>query len=96
MSAGLVIVEVGFVLSNVTDDESVVDVTCVPAFPAQSEQLIVNATVPSVSVTNIVWVADQDVGPPVTEAEAPAIVTVGVETDSDEVNVRVTVSPVLA
>ena len=96
LSEGVEMVEVGLVLSKVTDEASVVVVTWVPALPAKSVKLIVKATVPVVSPASIVCVADQAVGPPVTDEEAPAIVTVGVLTDSDDVKVRVTTSPVFA
>jgi len=96
LSAGDVMADVGAVLSNVIAEESLVEVTGVPAFPAMSEKLTVNATAPSVSPASIVCVADHAVGPPVTDAEAPAMVTVGVPTDSDEVNVTVATSPVFA
>ena len=87
---------VGAVRSKFTADASVVEVTAVPAFPAMSEKEILKVTVPSVSPMSIVCVADQAVGPPVTDAEAPAMVTVGVWIDSFEVKVKVTTSPVLA
>ena len=43
------LVRVGAVVSNATEDESLVDATWVPAFPAESTKSIVKATVPSVS-----------------------------------------------
>ena len=96
LSLGEEMVEVGPVLSKVTAEESVVAVTCVPGFPAKSVKLMVKETDPSLSLINIVCVADQEVGPPVTEAEDPAMVTVGVETASEEVKVKVTTSPTFA
>ena len=87
----------GAVLSNVTELESVVDDTEAPAFPAVSENDdIENGTTPSVSVPNIVYVAVHAFPTAVAVTAWVAIVTVGVVMVSDEVNVRVTVSPVFA
>ena len=54
LSAGEEMFEIGLVLSKVTEEESVVAVTCVPGFPAKSVKLIVKGTAPSVSPINIV------------------------------------------
>ena len=49
------LVSVGAVLSKVTEEESVVEVTWVPAFPAVSLKSIVKATTPSVSPDARYW-----------------------------------------
>jgi len=49
------------VLANVTEEESVVEVTWVPALPAMSLKLIVKATTPSVSSDASVNTAVQSV-----------------------------------
>ena len=87
---------VGTVLSKLTDDESVVLLTGVPAFDARSENDIKNDTVPSVSPDCIWYVADHDEFAPDTLAECPSMVTVGVWMFSDEINDTVMVSPGLA
>lgn len=46
---------VGEVLSKVTDEESFVAVTAVPAFPSKSVKAMLNVTVPSVSFEAVVY-----------------------------------------
>ena len=87
---------VGAFLSNVTALASVVVETAAPAFPAKSLKLIENATVPVVSALIMLRVALQLVGPPLTEAACVAIVTAGMPISSDDVKVKVTVSPTIA
>ena len=96
VETGVTSASTGRVLSKVTAEESVVAVTAVPAFPAISEKAMLKVTAPSVSEPVIAREAVHDVGPPETEADEPRIVTVGVWTDSEEVKVKVTVSPVFA
>lgn len=101
--AMVTVVRVGAVLSNVTDEESVVEVTWVPALPAASEKLTVNETKPSVSPEAVTYVAVQFlpegldiVGEFVTTTVPDLNTTVGVEIVFDEVKLNVTVSPTLA
>ena len=84
-------------MSNVTELESLVVVTVAPGLPERSlNEETENGTRPSVSPDVIVYVADQDVGPPETAAACVAIVTVGAVIDSDEVNDNVILSPTFA
>ncbi|MNR63871.1 hypothetical protein D3C85_1863220 [compost metagenome] len=53
----LTVVNVGAVLSNVTDELSVVAATCVPGLPATSVKSMVNGTFPSVLLVNNVYSA---------------------------------------
>ncbi len=96
-------VKVGAGFENVTELESVAEVTAVPALPARSEKLIVNVTVPAVSELLAVYEDVQllpEVLVVVTEPETatpPDLkVTVGVWIVSDEVNESMTVAPTLA
>jgi hypothetical protein len=91
------------VLSNVTEVESVVAFTCVPAFPAKSLKSIVKATTPSVSPVDRSKVAVQllpltlvTVTDPTVEAAPTVTVTVGAPIVSLAVNESVTVSPTIA
>ena len=68
-----------------------------PSFVAQSVKSMVNVTaLPSTSAAVIIFAALQEVALPVTTAEIPPKVTVGVCIGSKEVKVSVTVSPVVA
>jgi hypothetical protein len=97
------VVRVGEVLSKVTDEALVVEVTAVPALPARSEKLIVKVTAPLVSAVLVVYVAVQLLpegldmtGVAVTVTAPDLKTTVGDWIVSDDVNERVTTSPTLA
>ena len=100
---GVTSARVGDVLSTVTDEALVVAVTSVPAFPAESEKLMVKVTAPSVSPDCTVYEDVQllpDVLTVVIEPRTDTLpdlnVTVGVPIVSDDVYERVTVLPVTA
>jgi hypothetical protein len=86
---------VGAEVSTVTLDPLVVAITVVPLLPAKSAKSIIMAAVPSVVPAATVSVAVQLVAEEILltdEADAPAIVTVGVAMASLEVKVIVMTS----
>jgi hypothetical protein len=90
-------VAIGAVLSNTTDDALVVAVTCVPAFDAISEKVIVNGIAPVVLPSCITYVdVNGPVVVPVVVAFWPAMVTTGSPNASLALNVSVIVSPTFA
>jgi len=66
---------IGFILSKITRDPSLVPVTVSPALPNMSAKSMLIIIAPSVSLPAIVYVAVRSVGHPVTLALCPAIFT---------------------
>jgi hypothetical protein len=93
---GVLMAMVGAVRSIVTALPLVVVVTGVPALPAISEKVTLNATTPIVSLPVTVMPADQLVPLPLTVAARPAKVTVGALIVSLAVKLSVITFPTFA